>query len=330
MQNKSLIRIFVVFISFQLLSLPFVSCNSDIEDVFSIYVTDTIPVVEYLDVDFWRFFNIDSSNVSIEELVPEGSGMPQGFDVFGDYLFGMTAGMFYLRSSDLFHGRFIGNSYSGLGVYARHANCQNFTSKYYSAEDKLPLLLVSGSEKKFDVDLLGYSYLVRIEGSGSWFNASLIQTIRTVPGKYTDTDGNEYSFNKYGNIMVDRETGHIYVINAPKNIYEMELPPLFDENGNVLSEVELTADKVIRRIDFTYRNNFAQGACIHNGVAYICSGIQGTKGYLQIVDLKSGKELQCVYLPDIGYEHEPEDIAFWRGSMVLSGGETLGVYRVHW
>ena len=289
---------------------------------------DSFCLGSYKDSTYWLSYRSDSNHVTVEEWVPDGSGSLQGFDVFGDYLFGFFLSLRDVKISDLRNRKCLGLFPSGMDVvYSRHANCQNFTSSYYSDEDLIPLLLVSGNESRDGVDLRGVSYLMRLKVEGSSFKAELAQTISTVPGTYLDTDGKEYSFGLYNNIMVDRETGHFYVING-SSIYEMEQPALFDGSGRVISEAELTVEKVIRRIGFKYKSPSAQGACINNGLAYIASGTG--KGYLQVVDLSSGKELKSFYLPDIGYELEPEDIAFWRGSMILSGGVSRGIYRVYW
>ena len=297
---------------------------------FSPYIIDSSLVNEYLDTAYWLSYDRDSNTSIVEEWIADGSGMSQGFDVFGDYLIGLNPGMSTLKSSDMYNRCSLQSTLSGMEhIVAQHANCQNFTTCFFSAEDKLPLLLVSGSILNNGIDLKGVAYLMMIEWRDGLFYASLVQRLTTVAGIYTDSIGSNYRFEKYSNIMVDRETGHIFVI-AGSSIFEMELPPLFDADGNVLNEAELTVDMIIRRIGFAYKTKFPQGACIHNGIAYIASGTNPTKGYLQVVDIKSGKELQCIYLPDIGYDYEPEDIAFWRGSMIISGGGSHGIYKLNW
>ena len=286
---------------------------------------DSFQLGAYKDSAYWSSFKRGINHVTVDEWVPAGSGLGQGFDVYGDYLFGFAVGMHDMKVSNLAAREYLGVCSTELDyIYARHANCQNFTTEYYKPDDLIPLLLVSGNQSTHEGDFIGVSYLVRIRAWGGSFRAEQVQAISTIAGTYSDRDGREYPFGRYSNIMVDRESGHIYVISG-SNIYEMELPALFDEGGNVISESVLTADKVIRRLDFAYKKNTPQGACVNNGLAYIAGGV-----YLQIVDLKSGRELNSIYLPSVGYNYELEDIAFWRGSMILSGGVKNGIYRVYW
>jgi len=281
---------------------------------------------------YWHTFYLEKllqENCSgIEEWIGSGSASGQGFDIFGNYLIGFTSSMDYFRVSDMKNRLFLGRFLSGFGhIEARHANCQNFTNEYLEAGDEFPLLLVSGNESRAGDDLLGVAYLIRIERNEDSFSASLVQTIKTVPGIYIDKNGSNFFFNKYSNIMVDRSDGHIYVINN-SDIYEMNLPPLYDEQGHLNSIAELTVDKVIRHFQFTYSDMAAQGASIYNGVAYIASGT--SRHYLDVVDLTTEEHLTKINLSEIGFDYEPEDISFWRGSMVICSSSQMGIYRVYW
>ncbi len=170
--------------------LPILSCEGASDEDFSVFVSDTIPIIEYLDTAYWLSYDRDSNTSIVEEWIADGSGMSQGFDVFGDYLIGLNPGMSTLRFSDLYNRCFMGTSYTGMThLVAQHANCQNFTTSFFSAYDKLPLMLVSGSILNNGVDLNGLAYLMRIEIRDGWFHASLVQRLTTVAGINTDSIG---------------------------------------------------------------------------------------------------------------------------------------------
>lgn len=297
----------------------------DLNDIFEDWPN---KIDEYLDTTYWRSYSPTKNKVTIEEWIDGAIAPGQGFDAYGNYIFGAMAGMNSFRVSNLNKRVFASSTPTEFGyIPARHANCQNFTTEYYLPEDDFPLLLVSGSESREGVDMTGESYLIRFYWNGYEFEASLVQTIKNVPGTYTDANGNQFTFGKYSNIMVDRKSGHLFVI-CSSGIYEMNLPPLYDNRGNVISQTNLTSDNIIRRIDFKYKTKYAQGACLHEGIAYIVDGI--SSNYLHVIDISTGERLALIRMADISFNHELEDVTFWKGHMIICSGRSNGIYKVWW
>ena len=326
-----MIKRYGIFLAFLIVFMCSTACEGDDYKEYIpaniIFVKDSIPYSEYLDTTFWRSYSPDKNKMTIEKWVEDNVSPGQGFDAYGNYIFGISAGMNSLTVSNLSSRSFVSSSSTELGfVPARHCNCQNFTTEFLFPEDDIPLLLVSGSESRKGEDLIGESYLMRIVWNGYEFKATLVQTITTVPGTYTDANGNQFSFGKYSNIMVDRKSGHIFVING-SNIFEMKLPPLYDNNGNIISQTNLTTENIIRRIGFKYKTKWAQGACLHEGIAYIVDGVSHNN--LQVIDISSGKVLAFIRMVDIGFDYELEDITFWKGHMIICGPST-SIYKVCW
>ena len=320
-----------IFLTFLLVLICFTACEGDDNEVYIpveiIFANDSTTYSEYLDTTFWRSYSPDKNKMILEKWSEDIVSPGQGFDAFGNYIFGVSDGMNSLTVSNLNSRSFVSSSSTELGyVPARHCNCQNFTTEYFFPEDDIPLLLVSGSESRRGEDMRGESYLMRIVWNGYEFKATLVQTITTIPGTYTDANGNQFSFGKYSNIMVDRKSGHIFVINS-SGIFEMKLPPLYDNSGNIISQTSLTTDNIIRRIDFKYKTKNAQGACLHEGIAYVVDGV--SHNYLQVIDITSGEMLAFIRMSDIGFDYELEDVTFWKGHMILSGPSTC-IYKVCW
>jgi hypothetical protein len=321
----------IIFLTFHLVLICATACEDDKNEVYIpediIFIKDSTSYSEYLDTTFWRSYSPDKNKMKIEKWVEDVVSPGQGFDACGNYFFGVSDGMNRLTVSNLNSRSFVSSSSTELGyIPARHCNCQNFTTEYFLPEDKIPLLLVSGSELRRGEDLRGESYLMRIYWTGYEFKATLVQTITTIPGTYTDAYGNQYSFGKYGNIMVDRKSGHLFVISS-SGIFEMNLPPLYDNSGHIISQTNLTTDNIIRRIDFKYKTKNPQGACLHEGIAYIVDGV--SHNYLQVIDISSGEMFAFIRMSDIGFEYELEDVTFWKGHMILSGPATC-IYKVCW
>lgn len=318
-------------LTFLLVLICSTSCEGDDNVEFIpadiIFAKDSTSYNEYLDTTFWRSFSSGKNIMTIEKWVEDIVSPGQGFDAYGNYLFGISDGMNRLTVSNLNSRSFVSSSSTELGfVPARHCNCQNFTAEYFLPEDDIPLLLVSGSESRRGEDLIGESYLMRIVWNGYEFKATLVQTITTVPGTYTDANGNQYPFSKYSNIIVDKKSGHLFVISS-SGIYEMNLPPLYDNSGHIISQTNLTTDNIIRRIGFKYKTKWAQGACLHEGIAYIVDGVSHNN--LQVIDITSGKVLAFIRMVDIGFDYELEDITFWKGHMIICGPSTC-IYKVCW
>ena len=297
----------------------------ELNDIFEDWPSE---IDEYLNIAYWRSYSPTKNKVTIEEWIDGATAPGQGFDAYGNYIFGAMAGMNNYRVSNLNKRIFVSTIQTEIDyIPARHANCQNFTTEFFLPEDDFPLLLVSGSESREGVNMTGESYLIRFYWDGYGFKASLVQTITTVPGTYTDANGNQFTFGKYSNIMVDRKSGHIFVI-CSSGIYEMNLPSLYDNRGNVISQTNLTSENIIRRIDFKYKTKYAQGACLHEGVAYIVDGI--SSNYLHIIDISTGERLALIRMADIGFNHELEDVTFWKGHMIICSGRSTGIYKVRW
>lgn len=108
----------------------------------------------------------------------------------------------------------------------------------------------------------------------------------------------------------------------------MILPPLYDNYGNIISQANLTSDNIIRRIDFKFKTKYAQGACLHEGIAYIVDGI--SSNYLHVIDISTGERLALIRMADIGFNHELEDVTFWKGHMIICTGRSNGIYKVRW
>ena len=297
----------------------------ELNDIFEDWPSE---IYEYLNATYWRSYSPTKNNVTIEEWVDGAIAPGQGFDAYGNYIFGAMAGMNNHRVSNLNKRAFISSIPTEIDfIPARHANCQNFTTEFFLPEDDFPLLLVSGSESREGVDMTGESYLIRFYWNGYGFKASLVQTIKTVPGTYIDANGNQFTFSKYSNIMVDRKSGHLFVISS-SGIFEMKLPPLYDNNGNIISQTNLTSDNIIRRIDFKYKTKYAQGACLHEGIAYVVDGI--SSNYMQVIDISTGERLALIRMADFGFNHEIEDVTFWKGHMIICSGKSYGIFKVRW
>lgn len=281
----------------------------------------------------WREYTgnnpIPTNRVALEAYANVGFG--QGADVWKDYAVALTVGLSTLKVVDLRNKKLIYSQSSGLGnIAARHANCQNFTTEYYDSSDEFPLLLVSGGENRSGVDETGKAYLIRIVRNGESFSCSIVQTISITSGYY-ESGGNSYLFERYSNIAVDKRTGHLYVVNngiATDNahrIFEIPMPALFDSENNVISNVTLTTDDIIRCIPFM-GESMPQGNHIHNGVIYINYGTSDY--YLIALDLISGSVINKIRLNNIGFNLEPEDVSFWGEDMLIFGVDTI--YRFHW
>ena len=297
----------------------------ELNDIFEDWPSE---IDEYLNISYWRSYSPTKNTVTIEEWIDGAFAPGQGFDAYGNYIFGAMAGMNNYRVSNLNKRIFVSTIQTEIDyIPARHANCQNFTTEFFLPEDDFPLLLVSGSESREGVDMTGESYLIRFYWNGYGFEASLVQTIKNVPGTYIDANGNQFTFGKYSNIMVDRKSGHLFVI-CSSGIYEMILPPLYDNYGNIISQANLTSDNIIRRIDFKFKTKYAQGACLHEGIAYIVDGI--SSNYLHVIDISTGERLALIRMADIGFNHELEDVTFWKGHMIICTGRSNGIYKVRW
>lgn len=258
------------------------------------------------------------------------SGFPQGFSIWGDYAIGYNAGMPQVIVFNIKERRKVGQFSSGLSgtVASRHCNSVDFTNTYYEEGDEFPLLYVSGNENRNDLNLIGVDYLMRIKKNGDSFTSTLIQTITV-----RNTVDNAVV---YHNTAIDRRTGKILLRNG-SNLFAVDLPSFKDsETGERIPTAEILIDRAQPTVSIEYPTPSStgygspQGGCVHNGIAYFAYGATGQPKIMLAVNVDNGSVINEIFMSEIGYELEVEDIAFWGKHMIIAGGGSNKIYEVHW
>jgi hypothetical protein len=195
-----------------------------------------------------------------------------------------------------------------------HCNSAQFSNQFYDEEDEFPLLYISGSEGEKATMFL-VARIIRFNDKYT-FHMQLVQTV-TMPPSVT-----------YANIGV--EDGCLYMqgsnANGLCNVYKCEIPPIYDEEDNLLSNYSMSDDDIIRIYSNVNAPANPQGVCAYRGILYSTWGnTLGSSTYLTALDLYSGENINSVYLSPMGFNFEPEGLGFLENTMFVSFSR--GIYR---
>ncbi len=221
---------------------------------------------------------------------------------------------------------------TNLGEVVPHGNAVCFGNEFYAETDEFPLLYINA----YQGDLpRGTCYAIRIQRVDGTLTAEIVQTISL---DFTD---NELWYcsgeaRPYGNFVIDTDNSLLYafVPRTSERVYRFfrfTLPKLSDGETVTLSTADILKNfDVAQVVPPTNGVSIPQGACYHNGKAYVLDG--GTDNTCRkcifIVNLFSEKTESVIDYRSIGGEGEPEDINIVNGRM-LTGMINVYAYRFH-
>ena len=249
----------------------------------------------------------------------------QGMDIYKDYLVqGRNRGLVSVF-------RFDGKSLSPLGEFLlesthenNHCNVISFGPGKLSKSDPLPPVYISQCARQKVEEYKDVCYVERILPD---FSAS--EKLQTIA--YDDVNGdfgyalqwvvdrkNRFLYG-YGNTTGDRD-----VEGNRHRIIKFSLPPL-DEEYVVLRPEDALENYLIEDSGFTFAT-IGQGLAIKDGKLYMPTGF-GTEDFpsrLYVWNLEKKTMDVAMDLGDMTVG-EPEDAAFWKGHLVISGAEGIFV-----
>ena len=198
-----------------------------------------------------------------------------------------------------------------------HCNNANFSTKFYSNEDKFPLLYVSQQNNTVHQTLV-----YRLTGDSiDNINLNLVQTIIGP----TPTIDNHMNCQ---DCIVDGDNGYLYLY-APHRCEEFESSlyivkyklPSLDESIKQLKDEDICGS-----VYYDKKNSSPQGAIYYNGLIYIVKGVPGWNEnvYLDIVDFDK-KEVCSINMTEKGFKKEPEGLCIFEDRLICATNGS-GIY----
>ena len=204
-----------------------------------------------------------------------------------------------------------------------HCNQASFGKHYYDNNDMFPVLYVSMQNNNDGrCSALGYRIIPTISnGEITSFSIALVQTIFLPVMTDENCLGNT-------NITFDLQSGYMWGYGRNNRTQasnylvarftKFNIPNLFDENQNIISEVTLSDSDILDSFSDNWSMLAAQGGFIRNGKLVIMQGSQGY-GYIycRVIDLYTQKK--CITLFDLlsnGFTQEPQGVFYYDGHIM--------------
>lgn len=199
-----------------------------------------------------------------------------------------------------------------------HANDVQFSTKFYDASDTFPLLYVSGGTQNAHFH---YIHVYRVTYANDAFSISLVQTI-TMPDPINGME------SSYPNVFLDGS--RLWYLNRGGYFYRFNSPNVVDSGNNPITTVTLTESDILDSFVTEGFGSSGQGGCAVNGILYCMAGVPNwdERVYLNVIDLRRKFFINRIDLMSIGWDWEPEGVAYWDGHLYVNSQSTAGVYEL--
>ena len=235
-------------------------------------------------------------------------------------------------------------SLDNLGAINPHGNSVCFSSQYYAAGDKYPLLYVNvyNNYKNENDRKEGYCCVYRLTENGKNFTTKLVQVIRigfTENLNFWKSLSNNGDVRPYGNFVVDSDNNDLYAYvmrdaTGKTRFFKFDLPTLSDGTYNSsygCNLVTLGQSDIKDQFDLAYFN-YIQGCDYLNGkiisVEGFNNGESGAEPAVRIIDLKTKTLTKTVYPRSAGLINEPEVLAVDPDTWKVYYGASDGTLRI--
>lgn len=141
------------------------------------------------------------------------------------------------------------------------------------------------------------------------------------------------------NIAFDYENNCIWAYSYNKNssadnyqkarISKFAIPPLYDGNNQIISEVYLTDSDILDSFQLDYMAKNSQGGFIKNGKLVLAQGFE-SEGYiyLRVINLLSKKLVSVIDLLNSGFTEEPQGVFCYEDSIFYTTGSASRFYKL--
>lgn len=246
----------------------------------------------------------------------------QGGSVYGDYWFQFANQHASISIYDLRTGT-LHSTVTMTSKLTDHCNNVCFSNIFYDENDAFPLIYTSGSS----TDSYNHVQVWRIQFIENVFTIEQVQEIIFPTG----SENNPIWY--LGQAYLDNELGYMWYAPHDSNtaIYlKYKIPPIFDSDNNVISEVTLTEEDALDRFT-AQRGGNQQGGAVHNGVLYLLDGVpsRGTLTKLLVIDLRQKRLINIIDIYHIlGITAEFEGAGIYNDTLIAATNGQ-GVYAIY-